>query len=367
MKDAQDISTVLVEYPSALPDIRALIDYVSSGNNYIFSIAILLITDAAHLDADLAYLGGAAVDVVQKPVQPKILLNRIDNAEELVSSVSFAEFARMLKVLPANIYLKDANGRYVFSSQTWHHLDTGDDPNRTIRGKTDLEICKDKENAMLAYESDRRIIETGKGTSYIIKETDEGLEYLQLIKEPLFFEDGRVRGIIALINNVTEQELLRRELKERSVRDQLTGLYNRSYLDEYITGLKAEAPYPITVISADCDRLKKVNDTYGHMIGDAYIRLCVTLMNEVLPENSCLFRMGGDEFLAFLPNTPAEDAERLIERMQQTASSYAIKDVTLSVSLGYCTMEDANDSIADSIKRSDSDMYRDKQRKKPHG
>ena len=83
-----------------------------------------------------------------------------------------------------------------------------------------------------------------------------------------------------------------------------------------------------------------------------------------LPENSCLFRMDGDEFLAFLPNTPAEDAEKLIERMQQTASSYAIKEVTLSVSLGYCTMEDANDSIADSIKRSDADMYRDKQRKK---
>ncbi|MBR1752579.1 MAG: hypothetical protein IJ740_17200 [Ruminococcus sp.] len=85
-------------------------------------LSVLFITDAEHLHEDIEYLGGAAVDIIQKPIEPKLLGNRIDNAEKLTNSVSFNEFARMLKVLPANIYLKDANGRYVFSSQTWHHL-----------------------------------------------------------------------------------------------------------------------------------------------------------------------------------------------------------------------------------------------------
>ncbi len=357
-------STVIIEYPSDLKGIGMLTKYITEGNNYIFSTAVIIITDDAHYDKDIAFLGGAVVDAVMKPVRKEILMNRIDNAEKLVNSVSFHEFARMLKVLPANIYLKDANGKYVFSSQTWHHLDTGDDPNWTIKGKTDLEIRNDKENAKLAYESDMEMIRTGKGTSYIIEENDNGQEFLQLIKEPLFFEDGRVRGIIALINNVTEQELLRRKLKERSVRDELTGLYNRSYLDEFMLEIKDKGAYPMCIISADCDCLKKVNDNYGHMIGDEYIRICVTLMKTILPENSTIFRMGGDEFMAFIPGVGKQEGEQLISDMKKNASSYTIKDITLSVSLGYGIVENENVSIVECMKRSDADMYRDKRRRK---
>ena len=137
-------TTVLIEYPSQLERVREITDYITSGNNYIFSTAVIMITDTERMEADAAFLGGAVVDVISRPISAAVLENRMQNAETLVSSVSFNEFARMLKVLPANIYLKDANGKYVFSSQTWHHLDTGDDPTWTIRGKTDLEIRKDK-------------------------------------------------------------------------------------------------------------------------------------------------------------------------------------------------------------------------------
>lgn len=364
LKNDHDITTVLLEYPSEQQNARALIDHISGGNNYIFSISVLFITDAEHLHGDIEYLGGAAVDIIQKPIEPKLLGNRIDNAEKLTNSVSFNEFARMLKVLPANIYLKDANGRYVFSSQTWHHLDTGDDPNWTIRGKTDPEIRKDKENAQLAYESDLEMIRTGKGTSYIIEENDGEQEFLQLIKEPLFFEDGRVRGIIALINNVTEQELLRRKLKERSIHDKLTGIYNRGYLDEYIHKLKENGVYPICVISADCDRLKHINDTYGHMVGDDYIRLCVSLMKTIFPEQSELFRMGGDEFMAFIPGIDSEKAAALIGEVKDNFSSYTIKGISVSISLGFSMINDESDSIVECMQHSDVDMYRDKRSKK---
>ena len=144
-------------------------------------------------------------------------------------------------------------------------MDTGDDSNWTIKGKTDLDIRKDKGNAKKAMASDQKIIETGIGTSYIIEENDEGQEFLQLIKEPLFTKDGKVRGIIALINNVTEQELLRRKLREQIITDQLTGVYNRGYYAEYVRGLQDEIKYPLSIIAADCDNLKYINDTYGHL------------------------------------------------------------------------------------------------------
>ena len=177
-------------------------------------------------------------------------------------------------------------------------------------------------------------------------------------------EDGRVRGIIALINNVTEQELLRRKLKEQSIHDTLTGVYNRTYLDEYIQELKLQNQYPISVISADCDNLKHINDTYGHMAGDKYICLCVELMQKILPENSSIFRTGGDEFVVFLPHTSAEETQNLIEAMQQNSPAYTVMNLSLSVSFGYAVASDENESIVKLIKISDNDMYQDKRKKK---
>ena len=75
----------------------------------------------------------------------------------------------ILKLLPSNIYIKDREGRYLFATQYWHHLNMDSkDGHWSIAGKTDLEIRKDKENALLAMESDRRVIESDKGTSYVI-------------------------------------------------------------------------------------------------------------------------------------------------------------------------------------------------------
>ena len=75
--------------------------------------------------------------------------------------IDFVE--RILRELPSNIMFKDTECRYVFCTHYWRHIKIGDDPNWTIRGKTDLEVRKDTENARMAYEQDKRILATGKG------------------------------------------------------------------------------------------------------------------------------------------------------------------------------------------------------------
>ena len=140
----------------------------------------------------------------------------------------------MLTALPSLIYLKDKDGRYAFCSQHWHHLNTDE----SIRGKTDFDIRKDKNNAQIARNSDLKVINSGKGTSYIIKEEDEeGIDYLQIIKEPLKNDKGEVTGIIAIINNITNEEILRQELRRKSITDQLTGVNNREYFHEVVEGI----------------------------------------------------------------------------------------------------------------------------------
>jgi diguanylate cyclase (GGDEF)-like protein len=354
---------VILDTPSEIPGVSRLISSVHNRNNDLLAFPVLILTDEEHIGADEQYLGGVVVDCVLKPLRTAVLKNRLANAEQLVSSVSFAEFSRMLQSLPANIYLKDNHGRYVFSSQTWHHLNTENDPEWTIRGKTDLDIRKDKENAQRALNSDLELIRTGKGTSYIIEENEGEQEFLQIIKEPLFYEDGRVRGIIALINIVTEQEQMRRKLRERYITDQLTRVYNRSYYTEYLAELDRFAPDPLSIIIADCDHLKRVNDTCGHIAGDEYIRSCAELLRFTLPKEALVFRTGGDEFAAFLPGTGAEEAERLVRRIRENESKFSIEGNTLSVSVGCSTMTGEKD-LKRYIGRADYNMYEEKQAKK---
>lgn len=199
------------------------------------------------------------------------------------------------------------------------------------------------------------------------EENDEGKEFLQIIKEPIVNEDGRVRGIIALINNVTEQELLKRELRAKSITDQLTGIYNRQYFDEYLKLLSKDIRYPMTIISADCDNLKMINDSYGHMVGDEYIRLSVTLILTKIPKDASVFRTGGDEFVAFLPGTGKEEARKMIREMKQSALTYQVMGHPLSVSFGSSTILTKEDSVTDCLKCSDKRMYRDKREKRLRG
>ena len=96
------------------------------------------------------------------------------------------------------------------------------------------------------------ILRTGKGTNYIIEERADGIsEYLELIKRPVFDDDGNVTGIIALINDVTEQQLLKMSLEEKAMKDELTGAYNRYYFDSYISSLERNQKMPVAFISAD--------------------------------------------------------------------------------------------------------------------
>ena len=162
------------------------------------NIPILGLTSRLPEEQDAAWLERGFFDLIQLPCPPPLLLKRIGNAIRASDSVTFHEMERMLKQLPSNIFLKDAEGRYVFSTQIWHHLYHSDDPNWSIRGKTDLEIRKDKQNAQRAMEADREILRTGKGTNYIIEEKSDGAdEFLELIKRPVYDRNGTISGIIA--------------------------------------------------------------------------------------------------------------------------------------------------------------------------
>lgn len=306
-----------------------------------------------------------AVDIITPPLHQGIILNRIKNAIHLKDSATFFEIERMLKELPSLIYLKDEKGRYVFSTHYWHHLDKSNTPDWTIRGKTDVEIRKDKENAIKAMESDKALMASGKGTSYIIEINEDGIqEYLEIIKEPVRDDAGNITGIIALINNVTEKEQMRISLEEKAMKDELTGADNRRCFEQFITGMEKGCQFPISFISADCNNLKKMNDTYGHLVGDEYIRMAALLFKTVLPKESRIFRTGGDEFILVLPETDISHAEEYIHLLKNEENRYSIYDKHISISYGVACLTNLEDSVRDCLDLADKRMYADKKAQK---
>ena len=278
--------------------------------------------------------------------------------------IDYDLFKRILKEIPSNIFFKDTECRYVFSTHYWRHLKGADDPSWDIAGKTDLEIRKDKDNAKLAMEQDREIMRTGKGTSYVIEINQDGVtEFLELIKNPVRDNDGNIIGIVGLINDVTEKMMLEKQLEKYVHADMLTGLFNRHYLDEWLANCMNADMYPLCVVSADCDGLKKINNSYGHAIGDEFLRLTALLLRVELPEKAVIFRMGGDEFLIILPNTTQDECKKYIDVMNESSQSLLLKGKPICVSFGSCEVTSPSLSFTKAMEIADKRMYMDKNTK----
>lgn len=176
---------------------------------------------------------------------------------------------------------------------------------------------------------------------------------------------------VGLLATHTAQQLIREKaesqiLKEREhlmYSDTLTGLYNRTYFN-FIESELGNLEYPQTVIITDMNMLKKVNDTYGHHMGDALITLYSAFLTRNLP-GAVLFRMGGDEFLAFMAGCDSSRAESLILQLQARCGETVLtmadyQTVPLSAAFGYAVRQEASEALNAVIIRADNHMYRDK-------
>lgn len=276
------------------------------------------------------------------------------------------EFMEMiLRELPSNIFFKDTECRYLFATHYWRHIKHDEEEEWSIKGKTDLEIRKDKENAQLAYEQDKKILATGKGCQYTIEINLEGkTEYLEIIKNPVRDKEGKIIGIVGLINDVTDRMKLHKQLEVYAQTDIMTGLYNRRYLEYWRKSVLRPDMFPLSIISADCDGLKYMNDVYGHAVGDELIRTTSILFKISSLENAVMFRVGGDEFLIILLKTPEKKAKESISRMKSIGESLSVQGMPLSISFGTYTLETFGDDFEEAVKIADKNMYAEKESKR---
>ncbi len=152
------------------------------------------------------------------------------------------------------------------------------------------------------------------------------------------------------------------ELRHQAIHDRVTGLYSRSFFETEMERLGTGRWHPVSIIVADVDGLKLINDTMGHRTGDEVLRRCAAILRASVRRSDVAARIGGDEFALILPATPESTAGEILKRVRQAVETdnASHPGLPLSLSAGLSTASLPGSPLDDVLRKADDLMYRDK-------
>ena len=158
-------------------------------------------------------------------------------------------------------------------------------------------------------------------------------------------------------------------LKEMAQKDGLTGVFSRQYLMSRFKMAFDKAKHEnhaLAIAMMDIDKFKLINDIYGHSEGDNALKLFASVVRDAIRQNDLFGRYGGDEFVIIFPNSTAEMAQKVIDRVSNALKTAVLKvdnaEIEISLSVGLCAL---TDEIApeEMINKADQIMYENKKHK----
>lgn len=254
--------------------------------------------------------------------------------------------------------MKDAEGRYIFTNRPnpeWAK------PGVSIIGKFDSDVQLDKNMARQCRSEDLDVLATGKKIKTQCSSVIDGHKvYYEIVKTPVYDDNGNIVGITCIASDVTEKVNLEQKLLHYYRRDALTGLYNRNYLNKWQDSNTIE--YPLAVLVLDCNHLKHINDNYGHKAGDELLGMVAAAIEANLGKGDFAFRVGGDEFAIICNKTYEARAKKLVQKLHFELSGLYLHGVMLSASIGYVCVKDNSKEIPQMYKEADHMMYEHKRK-----
>ncbi len=185
---------------------------------------------------------------------------------------------------------------------------------------------------------------------------------------PIRDKAGWVSSIVGYALDITRQKQLEARLEQLATVDELTGAYNRRYLQVHgPTELQRARRFrrPLALLMLDLDHFKRINDRYGHQFGDLVLATVSELCRKKLRPSDIFVRYGGEEFVALLPETGMNEgiatARRLSDQIRGTVFSLAPRIEGLTVSIGVAVLDASDEDIASVVNRADRAMYRAKE------
>jgi len=188
----------------------------------------------------------------------------------------------------------------------------------------------DQDKSIIIEVMHDRLTSEGEGSEFTFRGLNKSGSIVNIEGRCARMNFGGKHVLMIIILDISERiraehevQTLQEKLREQAIRDPLTGLFNRRYLDEVIISEMARADrggYPVSLVMCDIDHFKGVNDTYGHLAGDEVLRAFSRLIKQYSRGGDIVCRYGGEEFLLVLPGM---NRERAVARAEQLRLAFA--------------------------------------------
>lgn len=182
-----------------------------------------------------------------------------------------------------------------------------------------------------------------------------------------FDSGGQPVSIEGLARDISERKRMEDQLIALSRTDGLTGAYSRGHFmdrSEEVINMMRRYQHPVSMMVADLDHFKTINDKYGHHAGDLALKAFTSVCRQEIRESDILGRLGGEEFGLMLPETTIQHAQVLAERIRKAASALEITldghTIGITVSIGLVELSTEDASLDSVIRRADLAMYQAK-------
>ena len=169
-------------------------------------------------------------------------------------------------------------------------------------------------------------------------------------KEPL---------VLVNILDITQRKKIESKMVYLSYHDTLAGLYNRAFLEEEIQRLDVKRQLPISLIMADLNGLKIINDSYGHQKGDEILIKTSEILKKACRKEDIISRWGGDEFVILLPQTDLKEAQKIQSRIESLARK-SQSEIPISIAVGINVKKNVEEDIYEILNKAEDKMYQDK-------
>ncbi len=186
---------------------------------------------------------------------------------------------------------------------------------------------------------------------------EEGDHYYITTAKPVFNGHHQVVSVICISKEITERKRMEDELLRLSTHDILTNIYNRNFFEVELDRLQMSRMFPVSIVVADMDHLKSINDRFGHSMGDQMIQKVADLLQNSFRAGDIVARIGGDEFGILLPNTDEAAAKKVVDRLRVNLEKDDQK--LLKLSIGLATGNEGS-KLLEVMRQADDRMYQDK-------
>ena len=310
-----------------------------------------------------------------------------DITEEKKAEAALRVFRHAIEQSPSAIVITDSEGHIDYVNRQFTRI-TGYDL-EDIRGKTPR-VLKSGETSEEIYKHLWETVKRGETWEgeMLNRKKDGGYYWAQELVAPVTNADGHVIRFVAMQQDITERkqtesdlrlmnarlqvqlmeiENLHGQLREEAIRDSLTRLFNRRFMEETLDreiSRADRAPAPISVVMMDVDLFKAINDTHGHQAGDTVLQTLGTFLLENTRISDIACRYGGDEMLVVMPGASLEQAAQRAEEWRAAFSllEFSLGDtcVSTTLSLGIASLPEHARTPNELLGAADKALYRAK-------